>query len=88
MRYFVLSVYDRAACAYGRPVFALSIGAAIRSFQDEINRVSQDNSMNGHAKDFDLFHVGEFHDDSGTFEGGPPALVAVGAQLLLPLEAA
>jgi len=88
MKYVVLSVYDRAAASYGRPVFALSLGAAIRSFQDEINRVDANNEMNRHPKDFDLYELGSFDDQTGEFDcdkGG--TVVAIGGQLGLNLQA-
>lgn len=83
MEYFVLSVYDRCAGAYGRPVFALSRGAAIRSFQDEVNRSDDDNVMFRHVKDYDLFDLGTFDDQTGLFSKSSPVLLAVGAQLVL-----
>lgn len=85
MNYVVLSVYDRAAAAFGRPFFAASVGAAIRSFQDEVNRPAEDNPMNKHASDFDLFELGVFDDSSGLFRClDVPRNVATGKQMLLP----
>lgn len=63
----VLSVHDVAADAFGRPVFAPAVGAALRSFQDEVNRVDANNEMNKHPGDFSLFHLGTFDDSKGTF---------------------
>lgn len=86
MIYKVCGVFDRKAGAYGRPVFGLSIGAMIRSFQDEVNRVAPDNVMNAHAADFELYELGEFDDASGKFvQLSSPSLIAVGAQMVLPL---
>lgn len=87
MKYYVLSVYDRAAMAYGRPVFAQALGASIRSFQDECNRDAPDNTMFAHAKDFDLFHLAMFDDTSGKFENlDQPLNVAHGGQMQLKLD--
>jgi len=67
MRLFVVSVLDVAAQAYGRPAFVQALGAATRSFVDEVNRSSADNVMFNHPQDFQLFHLGEFDDSNGRF---------------------
>ncbi|AXH74133.1 MAG: nonstructural protein [Microviridae sp.] len=87
MIYQVLSVYDRAAMAFGRPVFSNSVGAAMRSFQDECNRAEPGNDMQKHPKDFDLFHLGSFEDGSGRFDlFESPKALAHGAQMQLKLD--
>lgn len=78
MRYKVVCIRDRAIDAYGVPVFVASIGSAIRSFTDEINRAAEDNQMYKHPEDFDLYSLGEFDGDSGTFECERPRQIAVG----------
>lgn len=82
----ILSVYDRAAQAFGRPVFSQSIGAAIRSFQDEVNKREPGNVMAEHPKDFDLFHLGSFDDCTGRFVLlEEPKVIAHGGQMQLPI---
>lgn len=61
----IVSVKDRAADAFGRPAFVPSIGIAIRSFSDEINRDAADNQMFHHSDDFDLYELGSFDDSTG-----------------------
>lgn len=61
----VCSVKDRASELFGRPFFVPSIGHAIRGFTDEINRSAEDNQMFKHPDDFDLYHIGEFEEDTG-----------------------
>lgn len=78
----IVAVRDRAADAFGRPVFAHTVGQAIRSFQDEINRVAPDNEMNKHPSDFDLWHLGEFEDNSGKLLQTEPKQLAIGANLI------
>lgn len=79
----ILSVRDRAANAYGRPIFVAAIGQAIRSFQDEINRVDQNNEMNKHPDDFDLYHLGTFDDETGLLTSkSTPEQIAIGKQLI------
>uniref|UniRef100_UPI004047C348 phage ORF5 protein n=1 Tax=Mariniflexile sp. TaxID=1979402 RepID=UPI004047C348 len=81
MIYTIVSVRDAALGAYGRPFFTMSIGQAIRSFQDEINRAAEDNNMNKHPKDFDLYSLGTFDDQSGQFTQLPhPELLLQGSQ--------
>lgn len=81
MNYFVLSVYDRAAASYGRPLFAAAVGAAMRSFQDEVNRPSEDNPMYKHPEDFDLVEIGTFDDQTGKLVSCEPKVVAIGRQM-------
>ncbi|UOF79018.1 DNA binding protein vP5 [Microviridae sp.] len=66
MRLFAIAVFDVAVDAFNRPFFSPSIGAAVRSFQDEVNR--SESEMRKHPKDYDLYHVGVFDDQSGRFE--------------------
>jgi len=65
MKMLMFSIRDSAADAYGRPFFMTSVGIAIRSFTDEINRVAEDNQIYKHPEDFDLFELGEFDDETG-----------------------
>ena len=46
MRSVVLAVFDSAVQGFGRPMFFQSLGVAIRSFTDEVNRSAEDNSFN------------------------------------------
>lgn len=81
MRYKVLSVRDRAIDAFGQPFFSSSVGGAIRSFTDEINRAAENNQLNKHPEDFDLYLLGEFDDSNGKFETSDPSQVAIGKDL-------
>lgn len=84
MNFIVLSVRDRAVEAFGRPIFVPAVGAGIRSFQDEINRVAEDNLMNRHPDDYDLYELGRFDDSSGRFHLlEEPRQIAIGKQLLV-----
>lgn len=82
MKLSLCSVKDRAADAYGRPMFVPSSGVAIRSFSDEINRVADDNQLYNHPDDFDLYEFGVFDDNSGTFDiYEQPKLLSLGKQV-------
>lgn len=83
MRYKVLAIRDRAIDSYGQPFYSSSVGGAVRSFSDEINRSAENNQLNKHPEDFDLFLLGEFDDQTGEFDSTRPAQVAVGKDLLV-----
>lgn len=65
MKLIAVSVFDKAVNLFARPFFVVSIGQASRSFVDEVNRNTDDNPMNRHAKDYALYVVGEFDEESG-----------------------
>jgi hypothetical protein len=82
MKQIICTVKDRAADAYGRPMFVPSAGVAIRSFSDEINRNNADNQLYNHPDDFDLYELGEFDDNSGLFSlHEQPKLLSLGKQV-------
>jgi hypothetical protein len=82
MKLTLCSVKDRAADAYGRPMFVPSPGVAIRSFSDEINRSDSDNQLYNHPDDFDLYEFGIFDDNTGLFElHEQPKLLTLGKQV-------
>lgn len=82
MKMIVVSIKDRAADAFGRPFYVPSVGVAIRSFQDEVNRASEDNQMYQHPDDFDLYELGSFDDSTGTFVlDESPKLLTLGKQV-------
>lgn len=64
----VVSVKDRAMDAYARPFFVPTTQMALRSFADEVNRQAEDNPMNKHPKDYELYQLGTFDDETGRFE--------------------
>jgi hypothetical protein len=82
MKLIICSVKDRAADAFGRPMFVPSTGVAIRSFSDEINRNNPDNQLHNHPDDFDLYDFGSFDDNTGTFSLHElPQLLTLGKQV-------
>ena len=64
MKMVICSIRDSAADAYGRPFFLPSVGVAIRSFTDEVNRPSEDNQIYQHPEDFDLFELAELTEEN------------------------
>jgi len=78
----ICTVKDRAADAYGRPMFVPSTGVAIRSFSDEINRNNAENQLYNHPDDFDLYELGQFDDNTGLFTlHDQPKLLSLGKQV-------
>jgi len=68
MKMVMVSIKDTAADAFGRPAFVASEGVAVRQFQDEVNRSSDDNQLYKHPDDFHLYYLGLFDDSSGKIE--------------------
>jgi hypothetical protein len=82
MKQIICTVKDRAADAYGRPMFVPSAGVAIRSFSDEINRNNAENQLFNHPDDFDLYELGEFDDNTALFSlHEQPKLLSLGKQV-------
>ena len=82
MKLTICSVKDRAADAYGRPMFVPTTGVAIRSFTDEVNRNDSENQLFNHPDDYDLYSFGTFDDNSGLFElHAIPELLVLGKQV-------
>lgn len=79
MRLLVLSVFDAASAAFGRPIFVHGVGSAVRSFGDEVRREAPDNEMFRHPADFSLYRIGEFDDNSGELFPCTPERVALGS---------
>jgi hypothetical protein len=77
MLQFIVSVKDRAADVFNRPFFVPHRNVAIRDFTDEVNRSVADNQLNKHPDDFDLYLLGQFDDNNGTFVAEEAPLVLV-----------
>jgi hypothetical protein len=87
MKLVLCTVKDRAADAFGRPMFVPSVGVAIRSFSDEVNRDDPENQLNRHPDDFDLYELGEFDDNTGLFDlHDQPKLLSLGKQVKISKE--
>ena len=79
---FVCAVHDSALQAFGQPIFVPSIGVALRSFTDEVNRVDDKNQLNTHPSDFILHQLAEYDDTTGTFIHVEPRILARAADVL------
>lgn len=66
----VCAVLDVQASAFNNPFFVPSIGTAVRSFGDEVNRVpttDRPNVYNAHPEDFQLYCFGDWDISTGKF---------------------
>lgn len=59
----VCAVRDSKLDAFMQPFFVKSIGVAVRSFADEVNR--KDSPMFQHPEDYELYHIGYYFEDTG-----------------------
>lgn len=65
---FVCAVRDIKADMYGQPFFQVSLGMALRSFSDSVNRPDENSLLFKHPADFELYHLGSFDDQTATFD--------------------
>lgn len=58
----VFSIYDIKAEIFGRPIYAVSPGVAMRTFTDEAQ--NEESVISKHPEDYVLFHLGSFEDST------------------------
>ena len=63
MIHILVAIRDSAVNAFMRPFAVPAVGAAVRSFMDEVNR--PDSDMGKHPDDYELFELAAFDDTSG-----------------------
>lgn len=66
MIYKVYSVYDAQTKAYGHPMLQNTHGEAERTFKLQVN--NKDSRYHQSPEDYDLFHIGEYDDNTGGIE--------------------
>lgn len=77
----IVAVRDRALGAFMNPFTVPSLGAAIRSFQDEANRA--DGEIYKHPDDYDLYKLGEYDEVTGRIAPCDPEQIAIGKQMVV-----
>lgn len=78
----VCSVYDTVSKVYAPPFYAVNRGDAIRSFSNAVND-SKMGDLNKHSKDFLLFALAEFDNQSGMFVPfGTPERLGLGSDFV------
>ncbi|WNK13793.1 MAG: nonstructural protein [Microvirus sp.] len=80
MQLVICAVFDSAAQAYNRPFFAPSVGLAVRSFRDEVNRNAPENPMYNHSDDFSLHQLGVFDDANAQLQVAPEIITLARAK--------
>lgn len=83
-KFVVLAVFDSAAQAYMRPIFAPAVGTVVREFSDELNRKDAGNEMSKHPDDYVLYQLGHWDDQTGMFETATPAVICRGKDCVAP----
>jgi hypothetical protein len=69
MKLKMYAVKDKATEMYGNPMFLVATGQAIRSFTDEINnKEDRQNQLAKHPEHFELYELGEYDTDDGSFK--------------------
>lgn len=63
----VYSIRDAKAEVFNTPFYQKTHGEAERAFQQLVN--DDKSTVNKFAEDFDLYFLGEYDDNSGTFKG-------------------
>ncbi len=63
MEHKIFTVYDEKAKAFLPPFFLPQIGMGTRVFSDCVNDPTH--QFNKHPADYNLYHIGEFDDNSG-----------------------
>lgn len=80
MKLYAYCIYDRKSLIYNAPFFAVSDGAATRSFSDLAN--DPQTTIGRHPGDYVLFRVGTFDDAIGNMLPDTAAHVADAAALV------
>lgn len=87
MKRYVCAVFDSAVDAFAQPFFVPSLGVALRSFTDEVNRNADDNNLARHPDDYTLWVLATFDEDAGMFEGSEQRRVLLRAKDAVRKEA-
>jgi len=81
MDHIIVAVHDRQLKAFLRPFVANTIGQAVRSFSDEVNRAGSD--LNAHPEDYTLWQLGTFNDHDGNISTEGREQIAIASNLLV-----
>lgn len=64
----ICCVFDSAANMFNRPFYVPHIAMATRSFRDQVNKPDETNELYRHPEDFALYSLGQFEEETATFE--------------------
>lgn len=83
MQLQIFAVRDIKTDSFGTPMFLQTKGHAIRSFADEVNRKDENNILNKHPEDFELYHLGHWDTQTGEFQTHKPTQTATAPEMLV-----
>lgn len=79
----VFAILDDRMNRFMHPFFALTVGAALRMFQDACNDTST--LFHKHPADFRIYHLADWSDESGRFENQErPQLLGTASDFIDP----
>ena len=76
----IYTIKDDAVDAYGPPFHVRAQGEAIRMFMDEAT--NKDSRINRHPRDFALYKIGAYNDQTGEITGQTPERVSKATDFL------
>lgn len=80
MQQVIVSIHDSIAEVFARPIFCANEGVALRSLRDEVNNPQSDVAI--HSKDYSLYRVGVFDDNTGIITPEPIPVLLCRAESL------
>jgi hypothetical protein len=79
----ICAIYDEKLGEFMSIHGVQSTGVATRTFQEEVNRVDERNSLNKYPVDFSLYHIGDFDSVDGVISPQiPPKLLVKASDLI------
>lgn len=76
----IYSIHDSKADAFLQPFFAANEKVALRYVETAVN--TTDHEFRRHTEDYSLYHVGEFHEETGEIGSFTPRCVTLLIHLL------
>lgn len=76
----MFSIFDTKAAVFGTPFFMPREGMAIRALQDLVN--DGQSMVNKHPEDFSLYHIGDFEDETASFDSVKPRNLVTASALI------
>lgn len=68
MKLKVFSVFDSKAAYFGNPFYEQREASAVRAFSDAVNSNVEGNLWSKHPEDYSLFLLGEFDNETGSYD--------------------
>lgn len=76
MTLYIMAVRDAKSELFGRPTVYNTVGAALRQFEDEVNREDRENMLFTHPEDFSFWQLGLYDDVTGGITPETPKMMA------------